>query len=471
MSKNEMKNGPKIEYAPEQINEIRQGFARWQAQIEEAERKISDLWPYVKEAALLQNIKLSDDGSAKLLFFTMDRKGNLVFVTEGPYFRILEKARAIRRKVKGNEYRTKRQAKEAGAITEPLKKVVTPSRPGYELALFFNDAASEAGLNSLNETLVKEKGLELADIKALMNATKFRVAGEKADGVNIENLFTSSYSKDYNIGLLMKYFSFAYRELEKENFYFETDIGMTFKITIQAIIGRNSVHRGEREKVLHDSENLQKLMGVMPQKRGIDRISVFNLIRTDGDIIQFTCPYIISLINDLRELSFLTDKHGNRLLTETGAPLVSMDKSFQYLAKPGLLTSKNRIAAANVILILNIITQAGKHVPHFSFKYLLTKNLAFKAAMETDANKRTLLKRVAQDTFNLLREETFLLSDPRYKGIKLPDGNKAELLPTLQSIDKVYKLTYPAAEEHERKIELYKKRAQAKQEAKSNIKA
>ena len=466
MSKDEMKNGPKIEYTPEQINEIRQGFARWQAQIEEAEQKISDLWPYVKEAAFLQNIKLSDDGSAKLLIFTMDRKGNLVFVTEGPYFRMLEKARAIRRKVKGNEYRTKRQAKEAGAITEPLKKVVTPSRPGYELALFFNDAASEAGLNGINETLAKEKGLELADIKAL-KSTKFRTIGEEADGVNIENLFTSSYSKDYNLPLLWKYFSIVYRELEKENFYFETDIGTTFKITIQAIIGRNSVHRGEREKVLHDSENLQKLIGFIPQKRGIDRISVFNLIRTDGDIIQFTCPYMISLINEMRERSFLTDKHGNRLLTETGAPLVSMEKSFHYLAKPGLLTSKNRIAAANVILILNIITQAGKHVPHFSFKYLLTKNLAFKAAMETDANKRTLLKRVAQDTFNLLREETFLLSDPRYKGIKLPDGNKTELLPTLQSIDKVYKLTYPAAEEHERKIELYKKRAQAKQEAKS----
>lgn len=117
-----------------------------------------------------------------------------------------------------------------------------------------------------------------------------------------------------------------------------------------------------------------------------------------------------------------------------------------FLIKPSIFNERNVAAVENVIIIIQVIEQAGDKIATIKASTIIERNPAFQQRLdESDSkNKARLLKKVFQRTWELLREQTHL--PDVYKNIRLPILKHPTNIANPQNLDLVF--TFP----HEGKI-------------------
>ncbi len=146
----------------------------------------------------------------------------------------------------------------------------------------------------------------------------------------------------------------------------------------------------------------------------------------DDNTISLSSPYLVRLIKQVF--------HENVKRKRTGEVLLGRDETYRYnpfhsfLIKPSIAKQRNKAAAENVSLIVALIEQAGNPkkgkrtiTPSITVTELISRNETLKMMLDAAANnshKTKILHRCFEKTYELLRDETWLLD--KYKGLIIP---------------------------------------------------
>ena len=184
-------------------------------------------------------------------------------------------------------------------------------------------------------------------------------------------------------------------------------------------------------------------MGIVDKgTRGNDILPVLVFMGNDVDknIIRFSSPYMVRVIQDIYKASIrkskvdlpMTDKQGNVLTLP----------SHSYLIKSSITKEKNKKAVEIVFIVVTLIEQAGNNVPHIKASTIIERNTQLKeslAASKSTSDKNKKLSRAFSKAWELLRTQTELLTT--YKNISLPDPKASDFckyIPTTSTLDTVY---------------------------------
>ena len=96
--------------------------------------------------------------------------------------------------------------------------------------------------------------------------------------------------------------------------------------------------------------------------------------------------------------------------------------------KTSIASERNEAAVTNVFIIVQLIEQAGNNISHIRARTIVERNELLKLRLQNSSNPAQLLRRTFKKTWQLLREQTFLLEV--YEDIKLPDPNDISNIPT-----------------------------------------
>lgn len=159
-----------------------------------------------------------------------------------------------------------------------------------------------------------------------------------------------------------------------------------------------------------------------------------------------TCPYFEKLIPAIYELSL--QKAKDEYKRKKNKPNEILPKpSHSFMINANILSEKNKRAVEIVFIIITLIEQAGKNVPHISAQTILERNPALKAAVDASKSsnsKNTQLKRAFWKAWELLSTKTYLKE--KYKNIQLPDPEADDFskkwIPTASTLDKVFEFPH-----------------------------
>ena len=188
-------------------------------------------------------------------------------------------------------------------------------------------------------------------------------------------------------------------------------------------------------------------MGIVDKgTRGNDILPVLVFMGNDVDknIIRFSSPYMVRVIQDIYKASIrkskvdlpITDKQGNVLTLP----------SHSYLIKSSITKEKNKKAVEIVFIIVTLIEQAGNNVPHIKAETIVERNTQLKESLmasKSTSDKNKKLNRAFTKAWELLRTQTDLLNT--YKNIVLPDPKAPDFckyIPTTSTLDTVYEFPH-----------------------------
>ena len=151
--------------------------------------------------------------------------------------------------------------------------------------------------------------------------------------------------------------------------------------------------------------------------------------------IYFSSPYMNKIIKEVLGASVLRDKFGNPRLSKKGVPLLA--PSHSYLIKSSLASEKNKRAAEIVSIVVTVIEQAGKNIPHIKAQTIIDRHPDLQMALEkaTPADKNKILKRAFSAAWKFLDKHTTLKET--YRNIKLDQP-----IPTYKTLDIVFEFPH-----------------------------
>ena len=180
--------------------------------------------------------------------------------------------------------------------------------------------------------------------------------------------------------------------------------------------------------------------------RGNDILPVLVFMGNDVDknIIRFSSPYMVRVIQDIYKASIrkskvdlpITDKQGNVLTLP----------SHSYLIKSSITKEKNKKAVEIVFIIVTLIEQAGNNTPHIKAETIVERNTQLRESLmasKSTADKNKKLNRAFSKAWELLRTQTDLLT--AYKNIVLPDPDSSDFckyIPTTSTLDTVFEFPH-----------------------------
>lgn len=156
--------------------------------------------------------------------------------------------------------------------------------------------------------------------------------------------------------------------------------------------------------------------------------------------IQFSSPYINKLVATIYQQSVQKDKRGNPKLKRNGEPF--MLPSHSYLIKSSIAKEKNKRAVEIVCIIVTLIEQAGNCTPNIKVQTIVDRCPELKNAIDAakGADKNKLLKRAFTKAWELLPKQTLLKE--KYKDIELPSPTDPQNIPTMSSLNYTFKFPH-----------------------------
>ena len=157
--------------------------------------------------------------------------------------------------------------------------------------------------------------------------------------------------------------------------------------------------------------------------------------------ISLTYFHSFSLWNLLWEFTVFSEnikrkKNGDLILTKDER--IQFDASHSFLIKSSMAKQKNRAAVENVSIIVSLIEQAGgpkrgKRTisPSITVSELISRNESLKMMLDSASSnsyKTKILRRCFEKTYELLKEETWLLE--KYSRLKIPND-----IPTVRTMN------------------------------------
>ena len=336
-----------------------------------------------------------------------------------------------------NSYRTKNKA---AATDNYPDNIAVPTFQPYQFAtsLFQNgNAYLQAGVNTKNLKFQDGK-LFFEDSTGIMRrVSEVELITDFATKEPITQIDGLSFLRAYYSILLAHYISALknHEPLPKIIKLYMPDFAEF--LDYDRNISKETVNSIVRKMI-----SFHKVIGVMRNKIG-DKIytSYYPIFHFEGynaesNTIEIYSPYLNRVIeNILKEAVKLNTKTHQPILDKIGKPVPLASHS--YLIKPSIARERNFIAVENVVLIVQLIEQAGDNTPHIKASTLIERNpqLQYRLNEADSKNKSNVLKRIFKGTWELLREQTHLIEV--YKNIKLPDPYDPANIPTVKSLKKM----------------------------------
>ena len=210
---------------------------------------------------------------------------------------------------------------------------------------------------------------------------------------------------------------------------------------------RSKLNQDVIDTIIGKMLSFHNTIGVMNVTRG-DKVyknyyPLFLVIKYEGDTNTVTLfsPYIYKIIENIyKEAVKINPKTHLPQLDEKGNTISLPAHS--YLIKSTIASETNIAAIENIFIIVPIIEQAGNQIANIKASTIIERNPVFKYQInDCDTKHRTrLVQRIFKKTWELLRTETTLTEV--YKNIQLPDPNDPKNIPTLKSLDMVFKFPH-----------------------------
>ena len=158
------------------------------------------------------------------------------------------------------------------------------------------------------------------------------------------------------------------------------------------------------------------------------------------NILTISSPYIKRVLKETYEAAKRRDRKNNVKLSKSGTPLLKPMHS--YLALPSLVKERNKAAVENVFIILALIEEAGNNTANIKASTIIEKNvqLAERLRGQDPRKANIILKRCFTKTWELLRTQTKL--SEKYQNIKLPDEKNPANIPTMATLDIVFRFEH-----------------------------
>ena len=315
------------------------------------------------------------------------------------------------------QYRTKKRAGETATLPDYAKII---SLSGYETALTFSKRGN-ANLEKVKQDLeFKDGSLFISgDLKPLSEA-------------KLKDLFTDAEIENVDIVHLKGFFSLfyeAYRQT-KEN---QPILKIFIPELVEYFTGDRHVTKKQREQLLNSIKSYHNIVGVMKTKTDGRKKTLPVLLFAGDDeesnTVSILSPYMTDLIKEVEGARIKTDKKGLPELKASGEPQL---RPAYTDVKPSIYKEKAKLAVEFALQIVVLIEQAGKGTPHIKAQTLFDRTPQAIINYSNSSNKQQFLKRLFNNTWRILREDTYLTE--QYINIQLPMPGSVYTIPTPRTL-------------------------------------
>lgn len=330
---------------------------------------------------------------------------------------------------KGNVKKVKRteaKAKEAGAITEGPKSLITPTMSNYQysMSLYQGGSAYLQPLSSMDNLKFDNGKLYFSDGRA-----------REVSEAELRDLRTKEGIEELDLTNLRYYYSILFDEFQRSDYKVLQDI---IVVSVPLLAGRKDPKERDVNAIIKNLQSYHNVMGVIKSMRnGKERESYYQVLNFEyydesHNIVAFSSPYMNYVIQNMYNLS-VKRENGQPKLTKSGKPITLPIHS--YLIDESIRKERNKAAVENVILLVALIEQAGNNEPHIKASTLIERNVQFAERLKVTENPRMILKRVFVKTWELLRTKTRL--EETYINIKLPDPKDPAYIPAMGNLNEI----------------------------------
>lgn len=323
-------------------------------------------------------------------------------------------------------YRTKAKAKEAGAIVEAPKRILTPTLASYQYSMSLHQ---EGG--AYLQPLKSMDGLEFK------NGKLYFEDGREISEMELQNLTTKEGISEIDLPTLRFYYSILFNQFELSNYKLLQD---NIIVSAALLTGIKAPNRDQVTEAITKLKSYHNIIGVLHGTRnGKPEKSLFPVLNFEGydagtNTIAFSSPYMNYVIRRIFNLAVRTDSKTKKpKLKKNGKP--QLKAVYSYLINENIRKERNKAAVENVFIIVTLIEQAGDNLPRIKASTIVERNEQLAQRLEENLNGRRLLQRVFSKTWELLRDCTRLTE--AYKDIQLPDPADPANIPTPSTLDKV----------------------------------
>ena len=239
------------------------------------------------------------------------------------------------------------------------------------MTLNLDDKAYLQPLSSL-DNLVFENGILYFD-------------GLPATAAKLSNRYTKEGIDNINLPILRMFYAIIMERFMKtwnEDKSIDEVISIYYPDLAKRMGKSSNISRLDIENFISTITSFQNIMGIVDKgTRGNDILPVLVFMGNDVDknIIRFSSPYMVQVIQDIYKASIrkskvdlpITDKQGNVLTLP----------SHSYLIKSSITKEKNKKAAEIVFIIVTLIEQAGSNTPHIKASTIVERNAQLKESL------------------------------------------------------------------------------------------
>lgn len=318
-------------------------------------------------------------------------------------------------------YRTKALCGDTAAIPDRLPIITNPS---YKNALTFNKNAN-AYLQALSDT----SGLKYSN-------NTFCYKGLPATLEKLDSIFTNENTETFNIPLLWALYGIILNSFQLTG---KLEYGKIITIYFPEFaykIGKSpNIGKKDITEYTNSIRRFQTVVGIINNgTKSDDILPVIDYVEHDAatHTISFSSPYIVRIIQDIREASIRKDRKGQPKLKKNGEPM--MFPSHSYIVDMSIVSEKNKKALEIVFVIVALIEQAGNNTPHIRADTIISRcpQLHKSLVRQSAGNKNNLLKRAFSKAWDLLRAKTALTTV--YNNIRIPDAKDIAAIPTSSTL-------------------------------------
>lgn len=318
-------------------------------------------------------------------------------------------------------YRTK---KRAGITTHVPPKLALPSTAEYQYSLSFDE-----NNNAYMQPIISTDGLTFEDGKMF-----FEGQLQAVSDAYLQNLKTKEPISEIDRPLLMVFYSIILTAFEKSLMKGDrlNPVITVYAPELAKQIGQSTGHNDRYiGTTLKKVQSFHNIVGIMSNGSGIYPILNFEGYDEETNNIKFSSPYINKIIEKTFDVSIRTDKKGQVIKKSNGLPDTKAMHS--YLVKTEIASAKDKGAADNILILVPLIEQAGKHTPHISAATLIERNTSLNMRLKESSNPRQLLARTFKNTWIYLKKYTTIAED--YIDFEFPDENNPKNIPTPSTLE------------------------------------
>lgn len=326
-------------------------------------------------------------------------------------------------------YRTKALCGNTAAIPDHLPIITNPI---FQNALTFNKNAN-AYLQALSDT----SGLKYSN-------NTFCYKGLPATLEKLDSISTDENTGTFNIPLLWALYGIILNSFQLTG---KLEYGKIITIYFPEFahkIGKSpNIGKKDITEYTNSIRRFQTVVGIINNgTKSDDILPVIDYVEHDAatHTISFSSPYIVRIIQDLREASIRKDQKGQPKLKKNGEPM--MFPSHSYIVDMSIVSEKNKKALEIVFVIVSLIEQAGNNTPHIRADTIISRcpQLHKSLAGQSAGNKNNLLKRAFSKAWELIREKTALTTV--YNNIQLPNVKDITDIPTSSTLSHVFEFSH-----------------------------